>query len=203
MKPFQLTRRVWDRASRKLTNTLAGHRGPVNAVALQKDQAVTGCGGGEVRLWNVKAGSCVRIFEGHINGVTCVDFKDDFIISGSTDCTIKIWRASSGECLSILWDHTLYVCSLQYVPHRKQLISAGYDRSIMVWNLKDPKDVTLIKEFAFHKGPIFDVKFDERRIIRQVKVAYNVEHAINVDVVLTNYSAGQDARVVIMDFPLL
>ena len=152
---------------RKEQHTLAGHRGPINAVALQDDHAVTGSGDGEVRLWNVNAfaGYCVRVFEGHDHGVACVDFKDGLVFSGSSDCTIKIWSASTGACLSTLSNHTLFVRSLQYDRFEKRLVSAGYDRTIKVWDVEDPEKVNLSREFAVHESPIFEVKFDERRIV--------------------------------------
>ena len=42
--------------------------------------------------------------------------------------------------------------------------------TVKIWDLKDPSNGKLVREFKVHEGHIFDVKFDVRRIIRCVVV---------------------------------
>lgn len=64
--------------------------------------------------------------------------QDDLILSGSNDCTIKLWRASTGECLHTFAGHTLLVRALCFDPRTGYVVSASYDRSVRVWEWKEP-----------------------------------------------------------------
>jgi WD40 repeat protein len=46
-----------------------------------------------VRLWDIKAGHCVRLFEGHTGIVTSVAWSADRqrAISGGSDYTVRLW----------------------------------------------------------------------------------------------------------------
>lgn len=87
-------------------------------------------------------------------------------MSGSNDCKIKIWRASTGACLQTLSGHTLLVRALAYDERTHRLVSASYDKTVKVWDLRDPTAGRLVREFRTHESHIFDVKFDVRRIVR-------------------------------------
>ncbi|KAK7042379.1 WD-repeats-region domain-containing protein [Favolaschia claudopus] len=185
------TIRVWERETRKLHRTLRGHDGPVNAVGLQSGhytiaddagphggRVVSASGDGKMILWDIASGERVRTFEGHDRGLACIEFKGDLIVSGSNDCKIKLWSASSGACLRTLVGHEALVRALSVDVRAGRLVSASYDKSVRVWDLGTGKVVRIVRES--HTSHIFDVKFDERRIV----------------------STGHDRRVVVLDFGL-
>jgi len=176
---------VYDRKTLTLHTVLRGHEGPVNAVGLENDRAVSASGDGKMMLWDVETGECIRIFEGHEKGLACIEFKDGLILSGSNDCTIKLWRASNGECLHTFAGHTLLVRALCFDPRTGYIVSTSYDKSVRVWEWHEEaiedgvsqpgSDLSsrkskgvgrLVREFRnLHASHIFDVKFDVGKIV--------------------------------------
>lgn len=89
-------------------------------------------------------------------------------MSGSNDCKIKIWSASTGECLRTLVGHDLLVRALSFDPASNRLVSASYDRTVKVWDLRTGR---MLREFRNgHVSHIFDVKFDVSRVVRCVSL---------------------------------
>lgn len=182
---------VYDRKTLTLHTVLSGHGGPVNAVGLENGRAVSASGDGKMILWDVETGNCIRIFEGHEKGLACIEFKNDLILSGSNDCTIKLWRASTGECLHTFAGHTLLVRALYFEPKTGYIVSTSYDRSVRVWEWREPKSEEspdrnkskgvgrLVREFRnLHTSHNFDVKFDVGKIV----------------------STSHDQKIVVLDF---
>lgn len=129
---------VYSRSTLTLHAVLRGHEGPVNAIGLEGGRVVSASGDGRMMLWDAASGRCERVFEGHERGLACIEFKDDLILSGSNDCTIKLWRASTGECLHTFAGHTLLVRALCFDPKTGYVVSASYDRSVRVWEWREP-----------------------------------------------------------------
>jgi F-box and WD-40 domain protein 1/11 len=158
--------RVWDRETLSLHCELRGHEGPVNAVGLQSGRVVSASGDGKMMMWDVLSGKRLRTFDGHDRGLACIEFRDDMIVSGSNDCKIKVWCASTGDCLQTLSGHDLLVRALAFDPESGRLVSASYDRTLKVWDLRTGR---MVREFKnSHVSHIFDVKFDVKRIVRYV-----------------------------------
>ncbi|KAG2035540.1 hypothetical protein BDR03DRAFT_993310 [Suillus americanus] len=129
---------VYSRSTLTLHTVLQGHEGPVNAIGLEGGRVVSASGDGRMMLWDAASGRCERVFEGHERGLACIEFKDDLILSGSNDCTIKLWRASTGECLHTFAGHTSLVRALCFDPKTGYVVSASYDRSVRVWEWREP-----------------------------------------------------------------
>jgi len=137
---------------------------------------------------------------------TCGSLEDELVVSGSNDKTIRIWHASSGECLCLLEGHENLVRALAYDALTGRLVSASYDQSVIVWELrrssaeampcaadesstacghregegrKQIVTATKLREFkGLHSSHIFDVKFDLTRIV----------------------SSSHDRKIVVLDF---
>ena len=92
------------------------------------------------------------------------DFQDDLIVSGSNACKMKIWLASTCECIQTLIWHDLLVWALSFDPANGRLVSASYDRTVKVWDLRTGKMSRDIRNS--HVSHIFDVKFDVAQIAR-------------------------------------
>jgi F-box and WD-40 domain protein 1/11 len=126
----------------------------VNAVGLQSGSAslcgvgdtgtplahsgrvVSASGDGKMMMWDIESGERLRTLEGHDRGLACIEFKDDLIVSGSNDCKIKVWSASTGECVRTLVGHDALVRALSFEPRSGRLVSASYDRTVKVWDLR-------------------------------------------------------------------
>lgn len=159
------TIRVWHRQTGELYRSLAGHRGPVNAVQLLNDRIVSASGDSLMKLWDVLTGEVLRVFSGHERGLACVKLfpSGKLLASGSNDRTVRIWDATTGECLKVLEGHTDLVRSLAIDEEGGRVVSASYDRTTRVW---DWRQGTELLKFKGHSSLVFDVAYSPTRIIR-------------------------------------
>ncbi|KIK55522.1 hypothetical protein GYMLUDRAFT_47734 [Collybiopsis luxurians FD-317 M1] len=178
------TIRVWNRRTLEAHRILRGHEGPVNAVGMEDGRVVSASGDGKMILWDASSGERLRTFEGHDRGLACIEYSNGLIISGSNDWKIKIWSAYTGKCLRTLQGHEALVRALAFDPSSGILVSASYDKSVRVWDVRDvllngnagegaangggvrEVDKSLLRVFKnAHTSHIFDVKFDLGRIV--------------------------------------
>ncbi|XP_066147035.1 WD repeat-containing protein 48 homolog [Euwallacea fornicatus] len=113
------------------------HRSGVNA--LQFDPQLD-------RLYSAGRDSIVRAHE-HERFVHSMEHHTDWVhdivlccggrhlISASSDTTVKVWNAYKGFCMSTLRTHKDYVRALAYAKDREQVASAGFDKSIYLWDI--------------------------------------------------------------------
>lgn len=133
-----------------------------------------------------------RLTPRNFNPLSSVLSQNNFIISGSSDWNIKIWSAFTGKCLKTLTGHENLVRALAFDAKRGVLVSASYDKSVRVWDLRDILEgganrtqdgdrererdsKSLMRVFRnAHTSHIFDVKFDVGRIVRYVFPLFQV-----------------------------
>nr|O24076.1 RecName: Full=Small ribosomal subunit protein RACK1; AltName: Full=Guanine nucleotide-binding protein subunit beta-like protein [Medicago sativa]CAA69934.1 G protein beta subunit-like [Medicago sativa subsp. x varia] len=136
---------------------LTGHSHFVQDVVLSSDGqfALSGSWDGELRLWDLNAGTSARRFVGHTKDVLSVAFSIDNrqIVSASRDRTIKLWN-TLGECKYTIQDgdaHSDWVSCVRFSPSTPQptIVSASWDRTVKVWNLTNCK---LRNTLAGHSG---------------------------------------------------
>uniref|UniRef100_A0AAR5Q3T6 WD repeat-containing protein 55 homolog n=1 Tax=Dendroctonus ponderosae TaxID=77166 RepID=A0AAR5Q3T6_DENPD len=113
------------------------HRSGVNA--LQFDPQLD-------RLYSAGRDSIIRVHEHEkfIHGMEHhTDWVNDIVlccggrhlISASSDTTVKVWNAYKGFCMSTLRTHKDYVKALAYAKDRELVASAGFDKSIYLWDI--------------------------------------------------------------------
>uniref|UniRef100_A0A915K2Q2 WD repeat-containing protein 48 homolog n=1 Tax=Romanomermis culicivorax TaxID=13658 RepID=A0A915K2Q2_ROMCU len=94
-----------------------------------------------IRIWNVRSH---RISEPYFASMEHhTDWVNDIIlccgnkhlISASSDTTVKVWNAQKGFCMSTLRTHRDYVKSLAYAKDKEMVASAGFDKSIFLWDV--------------------------------------------------------------------
>jgi len=82
---------------------LQGHTGYTFSIdALDSSNvALSGSRDQSVRLWDLRAGQCVRVMEGHADWVRSVsmDSACETAVSGSYDEMAKLWDLGSGQCI--------------------------------------------------------------------------------------------------------
>ncbi|XP_050307779.1 WD repeat-containing protein 48 homolog [Anthonomus grandis grandis] len=113
------------------------HRSGVNA--LQFDPQLD-------RLYSAGRDSIIRVHE-HEKFIHSMEHHTDWVndivlccggrhlISASSDTTVKVWNAYKGFCMSTLRTHKDYVKALAYAKDREQVASAGFDKSIYLWDI--------------------------------------------------------------------
>ncbi|XP_058742280.1 small ribosomal subunit protein RACK1-like [Vicia villosa] len=125
---------------------LTGHSDFVQDVVLSSDGefALSGSSDGELRLWDLEAGTTRCRFIGHEEDVVSVafSFDDRMIVSASRDRSIKLWN-TVGECKVTIQhgygDHAHFDCvsCVRFSPSTLQriIVSASWDKTVKVWDL--------------------------------------------------------------------
>ncbi|KAL8903735.1 MAG: hypothetical protein Q9207_003730 [Kuettlingeria erythrocarpa] len=169
---------LWDRKTGELIYRLLGHRGPVNAVQLRGDLAVSASGDGVAKLWNLVSGNCVKEFPSKDRGMACVEFSPDSltIFAGGNDQVIYQFDASTGELIREMRGHVGLVRSLDLDSNNGRLVSGSYDKKIRGYDTRSGECIFQFAEWT--ASWILSAKLDYRRII----------------------ATSQDGRIVIIDF---
>jgi WD40 repeat protein len=90
--------RVWDlRYVRKGPRlTLKGHLGSVSCIQRDFTKLVSAGEDGNLKVWDMHSGLCLKDIKGHLSGVTCISFRDASIFSASWDGSVRVWDIDGG-----------------------------------------------------------------------------------------------------------
>lgn len=123
----------------ELEQSIAGHSGPVYAIAISPDglTLVSGSQDNTIKIWAIETGDLLHTLTDHLGPVRSLVISPDgqTLISGAGDATIKIWDLETGELQNTLTDHSRLVRGLAIAPDGKTLASASWDRTIKIWDL--------------------------------------------------------------------
>ncbi len=95
---------------------------------------------GTIKLWQVSDGKLLQFLQGHQGKVMNVSFSPDgqLLASSGEDTTVKLWGISDGKLLSSLRGHRSHVRNVVFIdPQTLASVSAGRDKTIIFWSLKD------------------------------------------------------------------
>jgi RNA polymerase sigma factor (sigma-70 family) len=138
---------VWDDPRTSKGRVLGKHPGNVAALALSADARLlaTGGDGGEVRLWDVRAGKELRLIRaGQVIGSLAFSPDGKTLATGAGTFgagqlwspTIRLWDVATGKAVGTL-PHLGHVFQLLFSPDGKLLASSGWDREpgARLWDL--------------------------------------------------------------------
>jgi serine/threonine protein kinase len=167
------TARLWQTNGGLLQRTLgSGTTGSLDAVAFSAEgQAIAAAGyDGIIRLWRTSTGTSASELKGHSRYVSELAFSADgqWLASAGYDNTLRFWKIDLNQRL-FLWQvvkaqpvhvlpnvHSGWVCSIAFSPDSQQVVSAGEDGTVKIWQTTQGK---LIKTLQSHEGTAKAVAF--------------------------------------------
>jgi WD40 repeat protein len=124
----------------KCQNTLAGHTGSVNSIAVSQDgrYVLSGSMDCTIKVWDLHTSQCLHTLVRHQNEVSSVAVSPDglYIVSGSSDNTIKVWKLDTGQFIRSLNGHTDRVTSVAVSSDGRYVLSGSMDSTIKVWDIQ-------------------------------------------------------------------
>ena len=130
---------MWDAVNVRLVRSIQGHADWVLCVAYSPDgkEFVTGSRDGSVYVWDAESGARLRVLrDPELDPVNSVAYSPDgrYVTAATQSRYILSWQKSGGKLFNFYQGHDLSVTSLAFPASGKQLISAGLDGTIRVWN---------------------------------------------------------------------
>ncbi|CAF0739832.1 unnamed protein product [Didymodactylos carnosus] len=117
-----------------------------------------------VRLWCMDHSQTLRIYTDTINDIETVCFhpNSNYLATSSSDRLIKIWDlletkdGNANKPIRQMSGHKLPICIKRFTKDGKYLISCGYDRHIMIWDMANG---ALLTSFIGHNDAIFSMDY--------------------------------------------
>ena len=119
---------------------LAGHGGPVRAIAISRDgdNFLSGSFDTSAIRWSLKMESAEQVLRFHSDAVNAVAFlKDGRMATASADARIAIWTPGRQQPDRVLDGHRGPIVSLAISPDDAKLASASWDHTVRIWSLVD------------------------------------------------------------------
>ena len=88
----------------------------------------------DVRVWDIKSGTCKHVLRGHTSTVRCMRVIDGrpIAVSGSRDATLRVWNIETGQPMHLLSGHEHSVRCIEVSGNK--VVSGSYDATCRVSN---------------------------------------------------------------------
>ncbi len=118
------------------TLDLPGHRSDVRAIAISHsgDLVASACSAGQVKVWNLATGLCLRTMSGGYALSMLWLADDSHILVGCKDGTIRSYELSSGNELDAVNAHDGPVWSIALRPDGQGFVSGSADKTAKFWD---------------------------------------------------------------------
>jgi WD40 repeat protein len=121
-----------------VTQQLLGHESEPYGVDVSNDNAlVASCGADmTIKMWDLPMGYCLNTFRTE-DTLTCVGISPDSRLVAATglDKCAHIWDVVTGQLIASLKGHTNSVSRFSFMERGTQIVTAGLDNAIMIWDI--------------------------------------------------------------------
>lgn len=143
--------RIWDAATTQCIATGRGHRDAIESLVFSKSGKLLATGSNDrtVRIWDAETLSPLGVLRGHrapiVSGGLAFSGDDQRLVSLDASGELRWWRLA--DCLNagVLRGHTSFVYPVAYSPDGKWLASAGWDKSIRIWDVRSQRLIRTIE----------------------------------------------------------
>ncbi|NXS76721.1 FBW1B protein, partial [Pandion haliaetus] len=97
------------------------------------------------------------------NCLCCLDFSCLFMGQNKILFFYRVWDVNTGEVLNTLIHHNEAVLHLRF--SNGLMVTCSKDRSIAVWDMASPTDITLRRVLVGHRAAVNVVDFDDKYIV--------------------------------------
>lgn len=185
---------IWDKQTLECLKILTGHTGSVLCLQYDERVIVTGSSDSTVRsdfyrplvLYKSSVHFSIpppRTIAPHV----CSAGMNKDVIKSDSSCLFflspRVWDVNSGEVLNTLIHHNEAVLHLRFC--NGLMVTCSKDRSIAVWDMASPTDISLRRVLVGHRAAVNVVDFDDKYIVsasgdRTIKVSTSVCYQLSV-----------------------
>lgn len=137
---------------------LMGHDdSAVLALASSNDGSMlaTGSGDGEVKVWRISTGKCLRRIQAHDgSAISCLSFSPDgtHLLTGSQDSNCREFGLRTSRMLKEFHGHSSYIHTCQYVfrkgGHQLNVVTSSADGTVRIWDAKTSEVVRVLRPIS-------------------------------------------------------
>jgi len=131
---------LWALEPMSARGQLAGHGGPVRAIAISRDGHVVLSGSFDTAAirWSLETDAAEQVLRFHADAVNAVAFLNDGrMATAGADARIAIWTPGRERPDRVFDGHRAPIVSLAVSPDGTKLASASWDHTVGVWSLAD------------------------------------------------------------------
>ena len=158
--------RIMGEGSPYRLRTLSGHPIWVSKVAFGPHGLLASISyGGQVKLWDAKAGRGLGTLQGYSRVICAVSFSPDgrLLVQGDDQGMLRVWDVHSGSCLKAFQGHAGRIWSVTFSPDGKTFATGGDDKIVKLWEIgkeAEKEGVPCLKTFKVHTTMVWSVTFN-------------------------------------------
>lgn len=157
--------RIWDLSKDCVVDSLTGHTHSITKVMYCMDghKIVSSSWDYTVRAWDNPTLTNPDIWKIHSDAMSSAAWCDDVIVVSTPDQRILLLNAKTGAVMDSLKGHKGTISHVSFSRDGHELVSASWDKTIKLWDLKQRKDSTLAELADYVESASFSP--DGKRIV--------------------------------------